>query len=149
MTFPVTGVDGLDEGAESVEVVRFANSGDFILDAARQSIVELAAEGSVAPVDFGGELLKADNIFSNFLVITHFEPFKLIFSIGFDVERTEIGPEFGNEFIIIVGPGGVGVWVHERQFKIVECCPLEEGECVVDLVCVELERVGSVAEIEL
>ena len=32
--FPVTGVDGLDEGAESVEVVRFTYSGDFVLDAA-------------------------------------------------------------------------------------------------------------------
>ena len=82
MTFPVVGVDRLDEGAESVEVVWFANSCDFVFDAAGKSVVELAAEGSVAPIDFGGELLKADNVFSNFLVITHFEPFKLIFSIG-------------------------------------------------------------------
>ena len=135
--------------AESVEVVRFTDSGDFVLDAAWQSVVELAAEGSITPVDFGGELLKADNVFSNFLVITHFEPFKLIFSIGFNVERTEVGPEFGNEFVVIIGPGRVGVWVHERQFKIVECCPLEEGEHVVDLVRVELERVGLVTEVEL
>ena len=49
-------------------------------------LLELAAEDSVAPIDFGGELLKADHVFSNFLVITHFEPFKLIFSIGFDVK---------------------------------------------------------------
>ena len=132
-----------------VEVVRFADSGDFILDAAGQSVVELVVEGSVAPVDFGGELLKADNVFSNFLVITHFEPFKLIFSINFDVERTEVGPEFGNEFVIIVGPGGLGVWVHEQRFKIVECCPLEEGERVVDLVRVELKCVRSVMEVEL
>ena len=113
MTFPVAGVDGLDEGAESVEVVLFADSCDFILDAARKSIVELVAEGSVAPIDFGGELLKNNNVFSNFLVITHFEPFKLIFSISFDVKGTEVGPEFRNEFIIIVRPGGVGVWVYE------------------------------------
>ena len=39
---------------------------------ARKSIVELAVEGSVAPIDFGGELLKADNVFSNFLVTMHF-----------------------------------------------------------------------------
>ena len=75
--------------------------------------------------------------------------FKLIFSIGFDVEGTEVGPEFGNEFVVIVGPGGVGMQVHERQFEVVECCPLEEGECVVDLVRVELKHVGSVAEVEL
>ena len=113
VTFPAAGIDGLDKRAETVEVVRFTDSGDFILDAAGQSVVELAAEGSVAPVDFGGELLKADNVFSNFLVVTHFEPFKLIFSISFDIERTKVGPEFRNELVVIVGPGGVGVWVHE------------------------------------
>ena len=107
------------------------------------------AEGSITPIDFGGELLKADNVFSNFLVITHFEPFKLIFSIGFNVKGTEVGPEFRNKFVIILGPGRVGMWVHERQFKIVECCPLEEGVCVVELVCVELKHIGSVAEVEL
>ena len=73
----------MDEGVESVEVVWFADSCDFIFDAAGKSVVELAAEGSITPIDFGGELLKADSAFSNFLVITHFEPFKLIFSIGF------------------------------------------------------------------
>ena len=104
---------------------------------------------SVTLIDYGGELLKADNVFSKFLVITHFEPFKLIFSIGFDVERTKVGPEFGNKFVVIVRPGRVGVWVHERWFEVVECCSLEEGERVVDLVCVKLKCVRSVTEVEL
>ena len=111
------GINGLDEGAELVEVVWFADSCDFILDVARKSIVELVAEGSVTPIDFGGELLKAGNISSNFLVIMHFELFKLIFSIGFDVKGTEVGLEFGNEFVIIVRPGGVGMWVHGDGLK--------------------------------
>ena len=79
----------------------------------------------------------------------HFKPFKLIFSISFDVKRTEVGPEFGNEFVVIVGPGGVGMWVHERRFEIVECCSFEEGERVVDLVHVELKHIGLVTEVEL
>ena len=33
VTFPVAGIDRLDEGAESVKVVQFANSCNFILDA--------------------------------------------------------------------------------------------------------------------
>ena len=70
------------------------------------------------------ELLKADNVFTNFLVITHFEPFRLIFSISFDVERTEVSLEFGNEFVVIVGPGRVDLQVYERWFEVVECCPL-------------------------
>ena len=111
--FPMVGINRLDEGAEPFEVVWFTNSCNFILDAAGKSVIELSAEGSITPIDFGGELLKADNVFSNFLVITHFELFKLIFSIGFDVKGTKVGPEFRNKFVVIVGPGGVGMWVHE------------------------------------
>ena len=103
----------MDKGAESVEVVRFADSCDFIFGVAGKSVVELAVEGSVAPIDFGGELLKADNVFSNFLVIMHFEPFKLIFSISFNVKRAKVGSAFRDEFIIIVGPGRVGMQVYE------------------------------------
>ena len=73
---------------EPVEVVLFADPCNFVLDAAGKSIVELMVEGSIAPIDFGGELLKADNVFSNFLVITHFEPFKLIFSVGLKLDLT-------------------------------------------------------------
>ena len=79
---------------ESVDVVWFSNSCNFILDADGKSIIELSVEGSIAPIDFRGELLKAYNVFSNFLVITHFEPFKLIFSISFNVEWAEVGLEF-------------------------------------------------------
>ena len=74
----------------------------FILDAAGKSIVELMVEGSVAPIDFGGKLLKATNIFSNFLIIMHFELFELIFSIGFNVEGSKVGSEFGDEFVVVV-----------------------------------------------
>ena len=113
MTFPVVGINGLDKGAELVEVVQFADSCNFILDAARKSIVELAVEGSIVPIDFGGELLKADNVYSNFLVIMHFELFKLIFSIGFNVKRVKVGSEFRDEFVVIVRPGRVSMQVHE------------------------------------
>ena len=100
----------MDEGAELVEVVWFADSCNFVLDAAGKSVVELAVEGSIVLIDFGGELLKADNVFSNFLIIMHFESFELIFCIGFDIERSKVGLEFGDKFVIVVGPGGVGVW---------------------------------------
>ena len=134
VAFPVVDIDRLDEGAESVEVVWFTDSCNFILDAARKFVIELAAESSIAPIDFGGKLLKADNIFSNFLIIMHFESFKLIFSIGFNIKKSKVGLEFGDEFVVVVGPGGVGMWVHEQWFEVVECCPLEEGKCIVDFV---------------
>ena len=49
--FPVAGIDRLDEGTEPVEVVQFANSCNFVFDVAGKSVVELAAEDSVAPID--------------------------------------------------------------------------------------------------
>ena len=52
VTFPVAGVDGLDKAVEPVEVVQFAESCYFVLDVAGKSIVELVAEGSIAPIDF-------------------------------------------------------------------------------------------------
>ena len=99
MTFPVAGIDRLDEGAESVEVVQFADSCNFILDAARKFIVELLAKESVAPIDF--------------LVIMNFELFKLILSISFNIEWAEVGLESRNEFGIVVGPSGIAIWAHE------------------------------------
>ena len=43
----------------------------------------------------------------------HFELFKLIFSISFNVKGTEVGSEFGDKFIIVVRPSRVGMQVHE------------------------------------
>ena len=113
MAFPVAGIDRLDEGAESVKVVRFANSCDFILDATGKSNVELSVEGSIAPIDFRGKLLKTNDVFSNFLIVTHFESFELIFRIGFNIKRSEVGSEFGDELVVVIGPCRVGVRVHE------------------------------------
>ena len=134
---------------EWVEVVQFTDSCNFILDAAGKSVVKLSVEGSITPIDFGGELLKADNVFSNFLVIIHFEPFKLILSISINVKWAEVGWEFQDKFSIIIGSSRIAVWVHEKWFEVVECCPLEEGEHVVDLVHVEMKHIVSVAEVEL
>ena len=68
---------------------------------------------SITPIDFGGKLLKADNVLSNFLIITHFESFELIFHISFNIKRSEVGSEFGDEFVVVIRPCGVSVWVHE------------------------------------
>ena len=51
---PISGVNGLGEGMEFMEGVRFANVGDLILDAGWKSAIHLSAEGSVTPLDMGG-----------------------------------------------------------------------------------------------
>ena len=50
---PITGVNGLGEGTEFIEGVRFANAGNLILDAGWKSMIHLSAEGGVTPLDMG------------------------------------------------------------------------------------------------
>ena len=66
VTFLVVGVNGLDEDTKSGKVVWFANSYNFVPDAARKSIIELSVEGSISPIEFGGELLKATMYLATF-----------------------------------------------------------------------------------
>ena len=54
MLLPILGVDGLGEGMEFVEGVRFADAGNLVLDAGQKSTIYLLAEGGVAPLDMGG-----------------------------------------------------------------------------------------------
>ena len=54
MALPILGVDGLGEGMEFVEGVRFADMGDLVLDVGRKSAIHLSVEGGVAPLDTGG-----------------------------------------------------------------------------------------------
>ena len=50
---PIMGVNGLGEGTEFMEGVRFADAGNLILDAGRKSAIHLSAEGGVTPLDTG------------------------------------------------------------------------------------------------
>ena len=54
MVLPISGVDGLGEGTELVEGVRFADAGDLVLDVGWKSTIHLSAEGSVTPLDMSG-----------------------------------------------------------------------------------------------
>ena len=54
VALPISGVDGLGEGMEYMEGVRFADVGDLILDAGWKSAIHFSAEGGVAPLDTGG-----------------------------------------------------------------------------------------------
>ena len=51
---PISGVDGLGEGTEFMEGVRFADVGNLVLDAGWKSAIHLSVEGGVAPLDMGG-----------------------------------------------------------------------------------------------
>ena len=51
MVFPIASIDRLSEKAKVSEVIRFAYSGDLVLNPGQKSVVELASEWRVSPLD--------------------------------------------------------------------------------------------------
>ena len=49
--FPIASIDGLSESMEVSEVIGFAYLGDLVLNLGQKSIVELASEWRVPPLD--------------------------------------------------------------------------------------------------
>ena len=68
-------IDGLGEGTEFREGVRFANAGDFILDSGREPTVQLSVQGGFAPLDTGGESVEVDEVLHYALIVAHVEIF--------------------------------------------------------------------------
>ena len=75
MLFPITSVNGLDEGSEVGEVVGFSYTGNLIFDSGGKSIVELSSECRVAPLDSSCKAVEFNKVFGNTLVVTHPEVF--------------------------------------------------------------------------
>ena len=55
MAFPIASIDRLSKKAKVSEVIRFAYSGDLVLDLGQKSVVELASEWCVSPLDSHSE----------------------------------------------------------------------------------------------
>ena len=49
--FPIASIDGLSEGTKVSKVIGFAYLGDLVLNPGQKSIVELALEWRVSPLD--------------------------------------------------------------------------------------------------
>ena len=87
---PISGVDGLGQGMEFMEGVRFADMGNFSLDAGWKSTIQLLAEGRVTPLYSGSEAVEVDKVFHDALVVTHAEIFKVSLSFAFRVMWSKI-----------------------------------------------------------
>ena len=57
MALPILGVNRLGKGTEFVEGVRFANTGNLVLDVGQKSAIQLLVEGSVTPLGMGGKVV--------------------------------------------------------------------------------------------
>ena len=87
---PISGVDGLGEGTEFMEDVRFANAGNLILDAGLKSMIQLSAEGGMAPLDMGGKAVEVNEVLHYVLVFMHVEILKIGFTFAFGVMWSKV-----------------------------------------------------------
>ena len=104
--FPIMSINGLDERPEVREVVRFAYTGDLILDSGRKSVVELSLECSVAPLDSSCKAVEFNKVFGNTLIVMHPEVFNFCFGLPFRVVGSEVRLELRNEFVVVIVPIG-------------------------------------------
>jgi len=107
--FPITSINGLDEGSEVGEVVGFAYVGNLTFDSGGKSIVELSSECGIAPLDSSCKAVEFDEVFGDTFVVMHLEVFDFCFSFPFRVMGSEVRLELGDEFIVVIEPIGCQV----------------------------------------
>ena len=90
MALPISGVDGLGEGTEFMEGVRFANAGNLVLDAGWKSAIQLLVEGGITPLDMGGKVVEVNEVLHDVLVIMHLEVFKVGLGLTLRIVGSEV-----------------------------------------------------------
>ena len=90
MALPISGVDGLGEGTDFMEGVRFADMGDLILDVGWKSTIHLSVEGGITPLGTGNKAVEVNKVLHNVLVITHLEIFEVGLSLAFGIMGSKV-----------------------------------------------------------
>src|SRR3979490_14074 len=103
------GVDGLGQGVEVMEHTGFTDTGHFVLDSCQKSVIELAAECGISPLDVCSKAVEFDQVFSHSLVVMHTECLKVGFSFAYGVMGSEVVFKLRHEFRVIVNLGGVNL----------------------------------------
>ena len=88
-----------------IQCAGFADTTDLILDAVRETGVEMVTESAftIAP-DLGHKLIEVNHIFVDAVVVLHVEIIQLIFSISNQVMGAEGGLEFYNKLLPVIHP---------------------------------------------
>src|SRR3979490_2362105 len=102
-----------------MERTGFTDTGHFVLDSSRESVIELAVECGVSPLDACSEAVEFDQVFSHSLVVTHMKCLEVGFSFAYRVVGSKVVFKLRHEFRVIVNPGGVDVG-GESGFKLVQ-----------------------------
>ena len=110
LTFPVSGVDFLGDGAKTVESARFTDVADLILDSVRETGIEVMAQSTIAvSPNLGRDLIEVDHIVIHAMGVLHAEMIELMLSIGNRIVGTQNGLEFYDKFIPAVHPQGMSM----------------------------------------
>ena len=86
----ILGVNRLGEGMEFMEGVRFANTGNLVLDVGQKSAIQLLVEGGVTPLDMGSKVVEVNKVLHDALVIIQLEVFEVGLSLAFGIIGFEV-----------------------------------------------------------
>src|SRR3979490_2174081 len=92
-----------------MERTGFTDTGHFVLDSSRESVIELAAECGVCPLDACSKAVEFDQVFSHSLVVMHTKCLEVGFSFTYGVVGSEVVFKLRNKFRVVINPGGVDV----------------------------------------
>ena len=112
LTFPVSGVDFLGDGAKTVESAWFTDAADLILDSVRETRIEVMTQSAIAvSLNLGHDSIEVDHIAINAMGVLHAEMIELMLGIGNGVMWTERGLELNDELSPTGHPQGTCVGV--------------------------------------
>ena len=112
LTFPVSGVDFLGDGAKTVESARFTDAADLILDSVRETRIEVVTQGTITvSPNLGRDSVEVDHIAIYTMGVLHAEMIELVLGIGNGVVWTECGLELYDKLTPAGHPQGTCIGV--------------------------------------
>ena len=112
LTFPVSGVNFLGDGAKTVESVWFTNAADLILDLVRETRIEVVMKGGITiSPNLGRDSVEVDHIAIYAMGVLHAEMIELVLGISNGVVWTEHGLELYDELTPAGHPQGTCIGV--------------------------------------
>ena len=112
LTFPVSGIDFLGDGAKTIESAWFTNAADLILDLVGETRIEVMMQSAIAvSPNLGCDLIEVDHIAINVMGVLHVEMIKQMLGIGNGVVWTKLGLELNDELSPTGHPQGTCIGV--------------------------------------
>ena len=116
LTFPVSGVDFLGDGAKTIESAWFTNAADLILDSVRETRIEVMTQSTIAvSLNLGCDSIEVDHVVINAMGVLHVEMIELMLGIGNGIMWTESGLDLNDELTPAGHPQGMCIGIIHSQ----------------------------------